>query len=124
MANYDVSNVKSSHCFGIYEADSPEGAIAACLKDAGYEENATDENGTPWAAELIAVAVRPIGATAKDAINWLQDALGSGAPEDENFAEDLFEVMRDDGRVWNTGSMYGFVIRADVDVAAAAAELL
>ena len=57
MAKYEVSNIKSSFSFGVYEAESAEAAIEACCKDAGYDSKADAEDAMGHEAELIAVEV-------------------------------------------------------------------
>jgi hypothetical protein len=58
MARYEVSNVKSAHSFGIYEAESAEAAIEACCKDAGYDSKAQAEEVMGHDSELAAVEVK------------------------------------------------------------------
>lgn len=58
MTKYEVSNIKSAHSFGVYEADSPEAAIEAACKDAGYSSKDDAEDVMGHDAELIAVKVK------------------------------------------------------------------
>jgi hypothetical protein len=58
MSNYEVSNSQSGHSFGVYEADSPEAAIEACCRDAGYDSKADAEAAMGRESELVAVAVK------------------------------------------------------------------
>lgn len=57
MSKYEVSNVKSSHSFGVYEAESAEAAIEACCRDAGYDSKAQAEEVMGHESELIATEV-------------------------------------------------------------------
>lgn len=57
MKSYEVSNSKSGHSFGIYEADSAEAAIEAACKDAGYDSKAQAEEAMGRESELIASEV-------------------------------------------------------------------
>lgn len=57
MAKYEVSNIKSAHSFGVYEAESAEAAIEACCKDAGYDSKAQAEEVMGHESELVAVEV-------------------------------------------------------------------
>ena len=57
MAQYEVSNSKSAHSFGIYEAESADAAIEAACKDAGYDSKAQLEDAMCRESELIAVEV-------------------------------------------------------------------
>jgi hypothetical protein len=57
MSNFEVSNSTSAHCFGVYEADSPEAAIEAACKDAGYDSKAEAEAAMGRECELVAVEV-------------------------------------------------------------------
>lgn len=43
MANYMIIKCSTGHEFGIYEADSEEGAIQAMLDDAGHDGPADDD---------------------------------------------------------------------------------
>lgn len=36
MKHFEIFNPASGHSFGIYEAQTEEDAIAACVKEAGY----------------------------------------------------------------------------------------
>jgi len=58
MSKYEVSNSKSAHSFGVYEADSQEAAIEAACKDAGYESKADAEAVMGHESELVAVKVK------------------------------------------------------------------
>jgi hypothetical protein len=58
MNKYEVSNSKSAHSFGVYEADSQEAAIEAACKDAGYDSKADAEAAMGRDAELVAVEVK------------------------------------------------------------------
>lgn len=58
MSRYEVCNSQSAHSFGVYEADSPEAAIQACCKDAGYSSKEDAESVMGHDAELIAVEVK------------------------------------------------------------------
>lgn len=55
---YEVTNAKSAHSFGTYEADSEEAAIEACCKDAGYSSKADAEAAMGHDSELVAVEVK------------------------------------------------------------------
>jgi len=58
MSKYEVSNIKSAHSFGVYEAKSAEAAIEACCKDAGYESKAQAGEVMGHDSELVAVEVQ------------------------------------------------------------------
>jgi uncharacterized protein YegP (UPF0339 family) len=58
MSKFEVSNSKSGHSFGMYEADSPEAAIEAVCQDAGYTSKAAAEEAMGHESELIAVEVK------------------------------------------------------------------
>ena len=58
MSKYEVSNIKSAHSFGVYEADGPEAAIEACCKDAGYDSKADAEAAMGRGSELVSVEVK------------------------------------------------------------------
>ena len=58
MSKYEISNRKSAHSFGVYEADSQEAAIEACCKDAGYDSKAHAEEVMGHESELVAVEVK------------------------------------------------------------------
>ncbi len=58
MSKYEISNVKSAHSFGVYEAESAEAAIEACCKDAGYESKEQAEDAMGHESELVAVEVQ------------------------------------------------------------------
>lgn len=58
MRKYEVRNIKSSHSFGVYEADSAEAAVAACCKDAGYDSKVDAEVVMGHESELVAVEVK------------------------------------------------------------------
>lgn len=50
MTRYEVTNTRTGHSFGLYEADSPEEAIEACYREAGttkaeYEAEHGEESG-------------------------------------------------------------------------------
>jgi hypothetical protein len=51
---YEVSNRASGQSLGVYEADSPEQAIEACCRDAGYASKADAEKAMGHDSELIA----------------------------------------------------------------------
>ena len=57
MSKYEVMSQKSSHSFGVYEAETAELAIDACCVDAGYESKADYEATTDCDSSLIAVAL-------------------------------------------------------------------
>jgi len=57
---YRVENIKSGAVLGLYEADSPEGAIRAMYIDAGYldgEQPEYDDGGAGWDDEIRAYEV-------------------------------------------------------------------
>ncbi len=58
MSQYEVSNIKSAHSFGVYEAESADAAIEAACKDAGYDSKAHAEEVMGRASELVAVEVK------------------------------------------------------------------
>lgn len=58
MSKYEVSNNKSGHSFGVYEADSAEAAIEAACKDAGYDSKADAEAAMGRDSELVAAEVK------------------------------------------------------------------
>ncbi len=58
MNAYEVSNSKSTHSFGVYEAESAEAAIEAACKDAGYDSKAQAEEVMGHESELIAAEVK------------------------------------------------------------------
>ena len=58
MSKFEVSNSKSGHSFGVYEADSAEAAIEAACQDAGYTSKAAAEEVIGHDSELIAVEVK------------------------------------------------------------------
>ena len=58
MSQYEVSNTKSGHSFGVYEADSAREAIEACCRDAGYASKAEAEEVMGHESELVAVEVK------------------------------------------------------------------
>ena len=58
MSQYEVSNIKSAHSFGIYAAESAEAAIEAACKDAGYDSKADAEAAMGRDSELVAVEVK------------------------------------------------------------------
>lgn len=57
MSKYEVSNSKSGHSFGVYEADTAEAAIEAACMDAGYASQAEAEAAMERASELVAVEI-------------------------------------------------------------------
>lgn len=57
MTKFEVSNSKSAHSFGVYEAESAEAAIEAACKDAGYSSKADAEAVMGHESELVAVEV-------------------------------------------------------------------
>lgn len=58
MSKYEVINLVSGHSFGIYEADSEESAIEACVIDAGYKSVAQmKETLETTCDDLVAVEV-------------------------------------------------------------------
>ena len=57
MTQYEVSNSKSAHSFGVYAAESADAAIEAACKDAGYNSKADAEAAMGRDSELIAVEV-------------------------------------------------------------------
>lgn len=58
MSKYEVSNIKSAHSFGVYEAESAEAAIEACCKDAGYESKEQAEEVMGHGSDLVATEVQ------------------------------------------------------------------
>jgi hypothetical protein len=58
MSKYEVSNTKSAHSFGVYEAESAEAAIEAACNDAGYDSKADAEAAMGRESELVAVEVK------------------------------------------------------------------
>jgi hypothetical protein len=58
MNQYEVSNSKSAHSFGIYEAESAEAAIEAACRDAGYSSKAEAEAAMGRESELVAAEVK------------------------------------------------------------------
>ncbi len=58
MSKYEVSNSKSAHSFGVYEAESAEAAIEAACKAAGYDSKANAEAAMGRDSELVAVEVK------------------------------------------------------------------
>ena len=57
MPHYEVCNRESSHSFGLYAAQSPEGAIEACCRDAGYTGLADAEEVMGRPSQLVAYEV-------------------------------------------------------------------
>lgn len=57
MSQFEVSNAKSAHSFGVYEAETAEAAIEAACKDAGYESKTQAEEVMGRDSELVAVEV-------------------------------------------------------------------
>lgn len=51
---YTVYNPLSGQDLGTYEADSPQGAILACVKDAGYDSIEHMEESLGQGSELCA----------------------------------------------------------------------
>lgn len=57
MTKFEVFNSSSGHSFGIYEADTPEAAIEACCRDAGYASKAQAEEAMGRESQLVAKEV-------------------------------------------------------------------
>lgn len=57
MTRYEITNARTGHSFGVYEAESAEQAIDACCKDAGYESKADAERQMGRESELTATEV-------------------------------------------------------------------
>lgn len=58
MTKYEVINAKSAHSFGIYEASTPEEAVEAACRDAGYDSKAQAEEVMGHASDLVASEVQ------------------------------------------------------------------
>jgi hypothetical protein len=63
MKRYQIVNKVSCHSFGTYRASSPEGALEALAKDAGYasraacEEHLREMYGHTYSDELLVTEV-------------------------------------------------------------------
>ena len=55
MSHYEVS--ANGQVFGVYEADSEQGARDACARDAGYESEAQMAKTLERPSQLVAVEV-------------------------------------------------------------------
>lgn len=69
--HFEVTNPKSSHSFGVYEALTADDAVKACCVDAGYESTEHAESVMGHASELTAHEVaRPIDEDNPPTIEW------------------------------------------------------
>lgn len=57
MTKFEVCSTKTGHIFGIFEADTPEAAIEACNRDAGYASTADANEVMGCEGTLIATEV-------------------------------------------------------------------
>lgn len=57
MTKFEVSAKTTGHIFGIFEADTPEAAIEACNRDAGYASTAHSDEVVGCDDGLIATEV-------------------------------------------------------------------
>jgi hypothetical protein len=57
MRNFEVSNSKSAHVFGVYQAGTAEAAIEAACLEAGYNSRANAEEAMGRESQLVAVEV-------------------------------------------------------------------
>ncbi len=58
MARYDVTNMRTSHSFGAYEAETADEAIEACIRDAGYDDKADSESVVGHEIDFVATEIR------------------------------------------------------------------
>ena len=57
MSKFEVCNRLSAHSFGVFDAASPEEAVDACCRDAGYKNAADCDEVTGTTGELMAARV-------------------------------------------------------------------
>lgn len=55
MSKYEIINSASGQSLGVYEADSPDAALDACCRAAGYDSRADADAVVGHDPDLIAV---------------------------------------------------------------------